>query len=147
MGLGEGSRDGRPETWWSFTFFPPLHVFASLPPFDDVFELTSLPFASLTYQTYGPGNAIWLPLDVTKESDWLTAISHIESSFGPLDVCCNNAGIATQTDMNTTRLGELELRDYDRMMEVNVRGVVLGSKFAAQSMVRNDAEEWRSIIK
>lgn len=35
---------------------------------------------------------MWVPLDVTKEAEWKRAIGEIESNFGPLDVCCNNAG-------------------------------------------------------
>jgi hypothetical protein len=33
------------------------------------------------------------------------------------------------------------------MMDINVRGVVLGTKYAAISMAKNKSEEWKSIIK
>jgi hypothetical protein len=42
-----------------------------------------------TSQTYGPGNAMWVAIDVTKEGDWEAGIAKIEAEMGPLDVCCN----------------------------------------------------------
>ncbi|KAI9030239.1 short-chain dehydrogenase/reductase SDR [Hyaloraphidium curvatum] len=95
---------------------------------------------------YGAGTAIWVGMDVTKEEDWQRAIAEIDAAMGPLDVCCNNAGIATQADMRNAKLSEFDMDDFDRMMAINLRGVVLGTKYAAKSMAKNTAEEWRSII-
>ena len=38
---------------------------------------------------YGPGTAVWLAMDVTKESEWEATMKKIEETMGPLDVCCN----------------------------------------------------------
>ncbi len=35
------------------------------------------------------GSAIWVPLDVTKESQWAAAVGEVEKKFGPLDVLYN----------------------------------------------------------
>jgi 3alpha(or 20beta)-hydroxysteroid dehydrogenase len=35
------------------------------------------------------GSAIWVPLDVTKDAQWASAVAEVEKKFGPLDVLYN----------------------------------------------------------
>ncbi|MBS9372013.1 SDR family oxidoreductase [Rhodococcus sp. B50] len=67
-----------------------------------------------------------LPLDVTDRSsfDEFLSLSHME--FGGIDVLVNNAGI-----MPTGAFLEETDTVTDRQIDVNVRGVILGSKLAA----------------
>ena len=49
------------------------------------------------------GRAIFLPLDVTSEDQWNSAIAATVSEFGELDILVNNAGIgATSLIEDTT---------------------------------------------
>ena len=40
-----------------------------------------------------------VPLDVTKESDWVDAISYVESKYNKLDILVNNAGTVSYTHL------------------------------------------------
>lgn len=50
--------------------------------------------------------------------------------FGRVDIACNVAGIA-----DGMPLADLTMDHYDRIMDVNLRGVVLGTKHALRTMV------------
>ena len=77
------------------------------------------------------GRAIFLPLDVTSEAQWGSAIAATVSQFGKLDVLVNNAGIsASGTVENTT------VEAWDLVMAVNAKGVFLGTKAAIPEMRR-----------
>ncbi len=77
------------------------------------------------------GRAIFLPLDVTSEAQWGSAIAATVSQFGKLDVLVNNAGIsASGTVENTT------VEAWDLVMAVNAKGVFLGTKAVIPEMRR-----------
>ncbi len=67
------------------------------------------------------GNARFLTLDVTKESDWSAAVDTIEAEVGKLDILVNNAGILIQKPAHETTNEE-----WDSVMNVNLRGVWMG---------------------
>ena len=77
------------------------------------------------------GRAIFLPLDVTSESQWDSAIAATVREFGKLDVLVNNAGIGGSGTVEDTT-GE----DWDRVMDVNAKGVFLGTKAAIPELRR-----------
>jgi 3(or 17)beta-hydroxysteroid dehydrogenase len=62
-------------------------------------------------------------LDVTSEAAWREAIATALSMFGKLDVLVNNAGISGTFDPDT-----LSTSAWDRLMDVNAKGVFLGMK-------------------
>jgi NAD(P)-dependent dehydrogenase (short-subunit alcohol dehydrogenase family) len=68
-------------------------------------------------------------LDVTSEPAWQEAIAATLSQFGKLDVLVNNAGISGTFDPDT-----LSTSAWDRLMEVNAKGVFLGMKHAIPVM-------------
>lgn len=63
-------------------------------------------------------------LDVTDESTVREALAHVVEKHGKLDVIVNNAG----TDV-TLPVDELETRDWDVVMGVNLRGPFLMAKY------------------
>ena len=70
-----------------------------------------------------------MALDVTDEANWQHAVAATVGRFGKLDVLVNNAGISGRpTVMETT--GEL----WDRVMDINAKGVFLGTKAAIPEM-------------
>jgi NAD(P)-dependent dehydrogenase (short-subunit alcohol dehydrogenase family) len=63
--------------------------------------------------------------DVTTADEVEALISSVVESWGGLDVMVNNAGVGVAaTAVNTTE------EDYDRVMDVCVRGTLLGMKYA-----------------
>ena len=68
---------------------------------------------------------ILLKGDVALESDSKRIVSEFVERYGELDILVNNAGIYIRKNMETSLV-----EDFDRTMEVNVRGPFLLSKFA-----------------
>jgi cyclopentanol dehydrogenase len=77
------------------------------------------------------GQAIFVPLDVTSEAQWQHAIATTVRRFGKLDILVNNAGIGGNGMVETTIV-----EDWERVMEVNAKGVFLGTKAAIPEMRR-----------
>ena len=82
--------------------------------------------ASQTAAELGSGT-VALPLDVTDRASFQSFVTEVESRLGPLDVLINNAGImpvgpfVSESDATT-----------DRMIDINLRGVIFGSKLALE---------------
>ena len=75
------------------------------------------------------GEAVFVRLDVTRESDWAQAVASTVQRFGKLDVLVNNAGIG-----GVGRVDETATEAWDRVMEVNAKGVFLGTRAAIPAM-------------
>ena len=77
------------------------------------------------------GQAIFVRLDVTKEGDWQRAVSMAEEVYKRLDILVNNAGVSAVGGIEDTTVEE-----WDRVMEINAKGVFLGTKYAIPAMQR-----------
>ena len=75
------------------------------------------------------GQALFVPLDVTSESDWARGVATAGSRFGRLDILVNNAGIG-----GAARLEDTRVEDWNRVMDVNAKGVFLGTKAAIPAL-------------
>jgi len=75
------------------------------------------------------GQARFVKLDVTSETDWENAVKTAVSAFGKLDLLVNNAGISGTFDPDT-----LSTSAWDTLMNVNAKGVFLGMKHAVPAM-------------
>ena len=82
--------------------------------------------AEQTAQALGPG-AAGLPLDVTERASFSAFLTEAESRLGPLEIMINNAGIMPVGPF-------LEETDAiaRRMVDINLHGVILGSKLALE---------------
>lgn len=67
--------------------------------------------------------------DVTQESQWEAAVGKAIQKFGGLDILVNNAGIE-----QTKFLTDLDIADIQKLLNVNVAGVLLGHKHAIRAM-------------
>jgi len=74
--------------------------------------------------------AIFMQADVTKASDVERMIGTTVDTYGKLDILFNNAGIP----MSFTPIEEVKEDLWDRIMNINVKGIFLGCKYAVPIM-------------
>ena len=79
------------------------------------------------------GKAIFVRLDVTDEASWESGIEQVLHAFGKLDVAVNNAGVAASRPVS-----EMTLSEWRRVLQVNLDGVFLGTKYAIRAMCSCD---------
>jgi len=84
--------------------------------------------------TSAGGSAEFWRLDVTSESEIIEIFAKVHERFGGLDVLVNNAGISG-TNKPTDEITEEE---WDKVMDVNVKGVFLCVKHALPIMRASD---------
>ena len=81
-----------------------------------------------------------LPCDVRSEADVDTAFAKIAEHFGRLDVLVNNAGITRDALTLKFRDGDIvsrmSLEDWQAVIDVNLTGVFLCGRAAAEQMLR-----------
>jgi NAD(P)-dependent dehydrogenase (short-subunit alcohol dehydrogenase family) len=77
------------------------------------------------------GECLFTPLDVTRETDWQRAVALAVERFGALNVLVNNAGIGA-----VSRVEDTTEEAWDRVMDVNAKGVFLGTKAAIPALRR-----------
>ena len=75
------------------------------------------------------GEAVYVRLDVTDEDAWREAVGTAVSRFGKVDILVNNAGIASWNAGDDASVAE-----WDRIMEVNAKGVFLGTRAVIPAM-------------
>jgi NAD(P)-dependent dehydrogenase (short-subunit alcohol dehydrogenase family) len=75
------------------------------------------------------GEADFISHDVREEAAWEAAIDHTIARFDGLTTVVNNAGIETSAP-----LADVSVEQIDRLLCVNVRGLVLGMKHAMRAM-------------
>ena len=76
------------------------------------------------------GECLFVRLDVTSQQDWQRAVAATVVRFGRLDVLVNNAGVYPTEG----RLEDTGEEVWDRIMEINAKGVFLGTKQAIPEM-------------
>ena len=85
--------------------------------------------AEKTAAELGQGT-IALPVNVTDRDSFKAFLDAVEEQLGPLDVLINNAGI-----MQIGRFIDEDDRTAHRMVDINLHGVILGTKLALDRMV------------
>ena len=77
------------------------------------------------------GTAAFVSTDVAKAEQVAQMVAESVSRFGKLDILVNSAA----TLINTPLIQDTDEADWDRMMEVNLRGTFLCCKYAAPAIV------------
>ena len=75
------------------------------------------------------GEAVYVRLDVTDEESWREAVGTALSRFGKVDILVNNAGIASWNAGD-----DASVEEWDRIMEINAKGVFLGTRAVVPAM-------------
>jgi NADP-dependent 3-hydroxy acid dehydrogenase YdfG len=78
-------------------------------------------------------SAVALELDVTERDSFAAFLDGAEEQLGPLDVLVNNAGI-----MQIGRFIDEDDLTARRMIDINLHGVILGTKLALARMIPRD---------
>jgi 3-oxoacyl-[acyl-carrier protein] reductase len=84
------------------------------------------------------GEAMLAPGNVTNAGEVKSAIKSVVEKWGKIDILVNNAGIVRDTLILRT-----SEEDWDRVMNTNLRGAFLCSKYALNSMI---GQHWGRII-
>ena len=75
------------------------------------------------------GDAVFMKLDVTSESNWADAVEATVARYGKVDVLVNNAGIS-----GTHHPDSMSVEGWDNFMSINAKGVFLGMKSVIPEM-------------
>ena len=73
--------------------------------------------------------AAFTKLDVTDDTNWVSAIDTTIATLGGLDILVNNAGVEI-----TSLLTEVDTADIRTMLDVNILGTILGIKNGLRAM-------------
>ena len=75
------------------------------------------------------GDATYVTLDVTDEDSWKNAVDTAVDRYGKVDILVNNAGVAFWTFGD-----DASVEDWDTVMDINAKGVFLGTKAVIAEM-------------
>src|SRR2546428_1858510 len=78
------------------------------------------------------GEAVFVHADVSKAADAEAMVRAAMDRFGSLTVLYNNAGIFPADDGSVTETSEAT---WDRVMDINLKGVFLGCKYGVPAML------------
>ena len=67
--------------------------------------------------------------DVADEARWAEVVSEVVAAFGRLDILVNNAGT-----VSSRSIGEVDIAAWNRVLNVNLTGTMLGCRAAARKM-------------
>ncbi|MBA3063914.1 3-oxoacyl-ACP reductase FabG [Candidatus Woesearchaeota archaeon] len=77
------------------------------------------------------GNALAVKADVSNPEDVSKMINLTTEKFGKVDILVNNAGIYMQKSLT-----DVTEQDFDRILDINLKGVFLCSKAAVPEMIK-----------
>lgn len=77
-------------------------------------------------------NAVFVHHDVTSDESWTALVEQVNSTWGPVNVLANNAGV-----LRFGRIEEMPLEEVDLLMRVNQLGCFLGMRAVGRTMRKN----------
>ncbi len=92
-------------------------------------DLNTGPLAALAQAAKDPAQLLTCALDVRKPEQWEAAYGQAEQRFGQVDALFNVAGV-----IRPGWVGEITLQDIDFQLDINAKGVMLGTALAARRM-------------
>jgi NAD(P)-dependent dehydrogenase (short-subunit alcohol dehydrogenase family) len=85
------------------------------------------------------GEVLTIACDVSKPDEVEAAIARVVETFGRIDIAFNNAGVENKA----APVAEVELEEWDRILDINLRGTFVCMKHELAQMVGRPAE-WSS---
>lgn len=82
-------------------------------------------------ETFG-GKVMAIPVDLTKDEQVYGMVEKVKKEFGTIDILINNAGISFEMPLN-----EMPMDVWDKIIEINLRGVALITKAVLPIMLKN----------
>lgn len=80
------------------------------------------------------GEAVGVFLDASKEDSIKEAVEFTVAQYGTINILYNNVGLTNlQKDLDVVNI---DLDEWDRLMNVNAKSVLLGSRFAIPHMIK-----------
>ncbi|WP_271769387.1 SDR family oxidoreductase [Aquimarina algiphila] len=86
------------------------------------------------------GEAVYLKTDVTKNDEVQNLINKAMDTFGKIDVLVNNAGL-----MSIAPMSEVKVEEWDRMIDINIKGVLYGIAAALPVFQRQNSGHFINI--
>ncbi|KND04145.1 uncharacterized protein SPPG_01580 [Spizellomyces punctatus DAOM BR117] len=99
----------------------------------DINEQSGQATVKKIHDLVGPKSAVFVRVDVAKESDIANAVKVAETEYGKLNIVFNNAGIMHPADDDAINTEE---KIWDLTMQINVKGVWWGCKHAIPALRR-----------
>jgi NAD(P)-dependent dehydrogenase (short-subunit alcohol dehydrogenase family) len=81
------------------------------------------------------GEALFVKADISDVKQVKDLVKKTLSAYDKIDILFNNAGIHPESARKP--LAECSLRDWDRIMRINAKGIFLGCKYAIPRMIEN----------
>lgn len=78
------------------------------------------------------GEAVGMKHNVASEAEWKHVVEETVRRYGKVDVLVNNAGIST-----TMTIANLEMEQWNKVLDINLNGCMLGMKYAIPEMQKN----------
>lgn len=75
------------------------------------------------------GKAMFIRHDAAEEAQWVATLARTIDEFGGLDILVNNAAIE-----QTCMIADVEFSDVQKLIGINVTGMILGHKHAIRAM-------------
>ena len=82
------------------------------------------------------GTAIGFKADVSNIVEVKIMVEEIIKKFGIIDILVNNSGISQEGIESIDNVINLEEKDWDKVVNINLKGIFLTSKFVLPHMVR-----------
>lgn len=83
--------------------------------------------------TQAGGTAMFVPCDVTNDQQVMSLVDATVEAYGKLDIAFNNAGI----EIEQSKLADGDESTFDKIMDVNVKGVWRCMKYQIPAMLKN----------
>lgn len=80
--------------------------------------------------SHAEGRALAMKMDVSDSNSWRILLDRTIQNFGKIDILCNIAGIS-----ESVNIVDLNEEDFDKIIDVNLKGVYLGMKTVIPEML------------
>jgi len=84
------------------------------------------------HQGWDRNNVLIIKLDVTSQDDWQSVYQEVIKRWGRIDKLLNIAGY-----LKPGFIHETDSNEIDRHIDINVKGLIIGSQLVAKHMVKN----------